>query len=59
MAGDLRAGRHGGAVLDGVVLAAFVNESQMESSFGQADMRTQYRHPDQQHYCRAGVGVRL
>jgi len=36
--------------LQGVKLAAFVNESGMESSFGQADMRTQYKHPDQKHY---------
>ena len=35
-----------GLSLDDVTLAAFVNESGMESSFGQADMRTQYRHPD-------------
>lgn len=41
-----------GLGLAGVTLAAFVNESGMESSFGQADMRTQYRHPDQQHYCQ-------
>ena len=38
--------------LDRVKLAGFVNESGMESSFGEADMRTQYRHPDQQHYCQ-------
>ena len=37
--------------LEGVKLAAFVNESGTESSFGKADMRTQYSHPDQQHYC--------
>ena len=39
-----------GLSLDGVTLAAFVNESGIESSFGQADMRTQFRHPDQLHY---------
>ena len=41
-----------GLSLDGVTLAAFVNESGIESSFGQADMRTQFRHPDQLHYCQ-------
>ena len=41
-----------GLSLEGVKLAAFVNESGMEGSFAQADARTQYSHPDQQHYCQ-------
>ena len=41
-----------GLSLDGVKLAAFLNKTGIESSFGQSDMRTQYRHPDPLHYCQ-------
>lgn len=41
-----------GVSLESVKLAAFVNERMMESSFGEADMRSQCSHPDQQHYCQ-------